>query len=392
MNIKKRITSLKSELIELRRDFHKHPELGFKEYRTSEIVANYLGKCGLNVKRGIARTGVVALLEGNAPGPTLLLRADMDALPIQEETEAPYKSINNGVMHACGHDAHTAILLVAAKILSDYREKIKGNIKFVFQPNEEVGGAKVMVEEGVLETPHVNAAMGLHLWTPIESGKIGITAGPITAALDVFNLKIKGKGGHTGYPENAVDPIIAAANIIQTIQTIQTREISALRPTIIMFTKIKSGVKPNIIPDKVSLEGTMRYLYKGGEKNEENLEKRFERIVEAICKTYRTKYKLKFYNENQPVINDLNMTKLVRSTAEKVLGDIDRIIPFMSTAGEDFSEFAEKVPSVFYFVGAGNKEKKSYYPHHNPRFNIDEDAMSIGVEMQVRSTLEFFNK
>ncbi|PKP61193.1 amidohydrolase [Candidatus Atribacteria bacterium HGW-Atribacteria-1] len=392
MNIKKKISSLKDELIELRRDFHKHPELGFEEYRTSKIAANYLEKCGLDVKRGIAKTGVVALLKGNTQGPTLLLRADMDALPIQEENEVPYKSVNNGVMHACGHDAHTAMLLVAAKILSDYQEKIKGNIKFVFQPNEEVGGAKIMVEEGVLETPHVNAAMGLHLWTPIESGKIGVTAGPITATLDVFNLKIKGKGGHTGYPENAVDPIIAAANIIQTIQTIQTREISALKPTIIMFTKIKSGVKSNIIPQEVSLEGTIRYFYKEGVKNEGKLKKRFERIVEAICKAYRTKYKLKFYNENQSVINDLNMTKLVRSTAEKVLGNIDRIIPYMSTAGEDFSEFVGRVPSVFYFVGAGNKEKKSCYPHHNPRFNIDEDAMSIGVEMHVRSALEFLNK
>ncbi len=392
MNIKKKILSLKDELIELRRDFHKYPELGFEEHRTSEIVANYLEGCGLDVKRGIAKTGVVALLKGNAQGPTLLLRADMDALPIQEENEISYKSINNGVMHACGHDGHTAMLLVAAKILSGYREKIKGNIKFVFQPNEEVGGAKVMVEEGILEDPQVDAAMGLHLWTPIESGKIGVTNGPITATLDVFNLKIKGKGGHTGYPEKAVDPIIASANIIQTIQTIQTREISTLKPTIIMFTKIKSGVKSNIIPGEVSLEGTIRYFYKEGVKNEEKLKKSFERIVEAICKAYRTKYKLKFYNENQSVINDLNMTRLVRSTAEKVLGNIDRIIPYMSTAGEDFSEFAERVPSVFYFVGAGNKEKKSCYPHHNPRFNIDEDAMLIGVEMHVRSALEFFNK
>ncbi|HBY57146.1 MAG TPA: amidohydrolase [Candidatus Atribacteria bacterium] len=392
MNIKKKITSLKDELIELRRDFHKHPELGFKEYRTAEIVANYLEKCGLKVKRGIARTGVVALLEGNAPGPTLLLRADMDALPIQEENEVPYKSVNNGVMHACGHDAHTAMLLVAAKILSNYKEKIKGNIKFVFQPNEEVGGAKVMVEEGVLENPLVDAAMALHLWTPIESGKIGVTAGPITATLDVFNLKIKGKGGHTGYPENAVDPIIAAANIIQTIQTIQTREISALKPTIIMFTKIKSGVKSNIIPDTVNLGGTIRYFYKEGVKDEEKINKRFERIVEAICRAYRTKYKLKFYNENQSVINNLNMTKLVITIGEELLGNGDKIIPYVSTAGEDFSEFANKVPSVFYFVGAGNIEKESHYPHHNPRFNIDEDVMLIGVEMHVRSALEFFNK
>jgi len=392
MDIKKKIISLKDELIELRRDFHKHPELGFEEYKTAEIVANYLEKCGLNVKRGVAKTGVVGLLKGKSQGPTLLLRADMDALPIQEENEVPYKSVNNGVMHACGHDGHIAMLLVAAKILSDYREKIKGNINFVFQPNEEVGGAKLMVEEGVLENPRVNAAMGLHLWTPIESGKIGVTVGPITATLDVFNLKIKGKGGHTGYPENAVDPIITAANIIQTIQIIQTREISALKPTIIMFTKIKSGVKSNIIPGEVSLEGTMRYLHKGGEKNERKLEKRFERIVKAICKAHRAEYELKFNVENRAVINDPDMTKLVETTAEEALGNSNRIISYISTAGEDFFEFADRVPSVFYFVGAGSIEKESHYPHHNPRFNIDEDAMSIGVEMHVRSALGFFNK
>ena len=392
MNLKKKITSLKDELIELRRDFHKYPELGFKEYRTAEIVANYLEKCGLKVKRGVARTGVVALLEGNAPGPTLLLRADMDALPIQEENELPYKSINKGVMHACGHDAHTAMLLVAAKILSDYREEIKGNIKFVFQPNEEVGGAKVMIEEGILENPPVNAAMALHLWALLESGTIGVVAGPITGTLDIFHLTIKGEGGHTGYPEKAVDPIIASTNIIQTIQTIQTREISVLKPTIIMFTKIKSGVKSNIIPDTVSLEGTIRYFYKEGVKGEEKLNKKFERIVGAICQAYRTKYKLKFYNENRSVINDLNMTKLVIATAEELLGNGDKIISYVSTAGEDFSEFADKVPSVFYFVGAGHKEQKSFYPHHNPHFNIDENAMLIGVEMHVRSALGFFNK
>lgn len=387
MNIKKKIANLKDELVSLRRDFHKHPELGFKEYRTSKIVANYLEKCGLDVKRGIAKTGVVALLKGNTRGPTLLLRADMDALPIQEENEVSYKSVNNGVMHACGHDAHTAMLLVAAKILSDYQDEIKGNVKFVFQPNEEVAGAKIMVKEGVLENPHVDAAMGLHLWTPIESGKIGVTAGPITAALDVFNLRIKGEGGHTGYPENAVDPIITAANIIQTIQIIQTREMSSLKPTIIIFTKIVSGTKSNIIPSTVSLEGTMRYL----SRDKGELEKKFERIVKATCKAHRAEYELKFNIENSAVVNDPDMTKLVKSTAEKVLNN-NKIISYISTAGEDFSEFADKIPSVFYFVGTGNVEKESHYPHHHPRFNIDEDVMSIGVEMHVRSTLEFFNK
>jgi amidohydrolase len=390
MNIKEKIIDLKEELISLRRDFHKHPELGFKEYRTSKIVADYLKKCGLKVTKGIAQTGVVALLEGSATGPTLLLRADMDALPIQEKNDIPYKSINNGIMHACGHDAHTAILLVAAKILSDCKEKIKGNIKFIFQPNEEIGGAKAMIEEGILDKPKVGAAMALHLWTPLESGIIGVQSGPITGALDIFRLTIKGEGGHTGYPERAVDPVVASANIIQNIQILQTREISVFKPTIVMFTKIKSGTKSNIIPDTVNMEGTIRYFRDQKEQETESLQQRFKRIVEASCHSYRTKYQLEFCNENQSVVNDKEMTKLVISTAEEVLGRRDTVIPYLSIAGEDFSEFADRVPSAFYFVGTGNKEKETHYPHHNPRFNIDEDTMLTGVEMHLLSTLNYF--
>ncbi len=392
MNIPEKINNLKDELISLRRDFHQHPELGFQEYRTAQIVADYLERCGLKVKRGVAKTGVVGLLEGSAPGPTLLLRADVDALPIQEENEVPYKSINNGIMHACGHDAHTAILLIAAKILSDYRKEIKGNIKFVFQPNEEVGGAKLMIEEGVLENPRVDAALALHLWTSLDSGIIGVKAGPITGTLDIFQLTIKGEGGHTGYPEKAVDPIIASANIIQNMQIIQTREMEAFKPVIIMFTKINSGSKVNVIPDTVSIEGTIRYFNKQEDKDSERLHKKFERIVEANCKSYRTKYSLKFFNENQSVFNDKELTKLVFSNAEKVLGNREKVISYLSIAGEDFSEFADRVPGVFYFVGAGNREKECHYPHHNPRFNIDEDAMLIGVEMHILNALNYFQR
>ncbi|KUK66043.1 MAG: Amidohydrolase [Parcubacteria bacterium 34_609] len=390
MNIPEKINNLKDELISLRRDFHQHPELGFQEYRTAQIVTDYLERCGLKVKRGVAKTGVVGLLEGSAPGPTLLLRADMDALPIQEENEVPYKSINNGIMHACGHDAHTAILLIAAKILSDYRKEIKGNIKFVFQPNEEVGGAKLMIEEGVLENPRVDAALALHLWTSLDSGIIGVKAGPITGTLDIFQLTIKGEGGHTGYPEKAVDPIIASANIIQNMQIIQTREMEAFKPVIIMFTKINSGSKVNVIPDTVSLEGTIRYFNKQEDKDSERLHEKFERIVEANCKSYRTKYSLKFFNENQSIFNDKELTKLVLSNAEKVLGNREKVISYLSIAGEDFSEFADRVPGVFYFVGAGNREKECHYPHHNPHFNIDEDAMLIGVEMHILNSLNYF--
>lgn len=227
--------------------------------------------------------------------------------------------------------------------------------------------------------------MALHLWALIERGKIGLIEEPITATLENFNIKIKGKGGHTGYPENAVDPIITAANIIQTIQIIQTREISSLKPTIIMFTKILSGIKPNIIPDEISLEGTMRYLYiRGGKNNQEELEKKFERIVKAICRAYRADYELKFNIEDNVVINDSDITELVRSTAEKVLGSSKRVIPYMCTASEDFSEFADRVPSVLYFVGAGSKEKEFHYPHHSPRFNIDEDACQLELKYMLK--------
>ncbi|MFO7888746.1 MAG: amidohydrolase [bacterium] len=394
MNIKEEINNLKDELIQLRRDFHKHPELGFKEFRTSKIVADYLEECGLKVTRGIAKTGVMGLLEGKNTGPTLLLRADMDALPIQEENEVPYKSVNSGIMHACGHDAHTAILLITAKILSSYRNRkeISGNIKFIFQPNEEIGGANSMIEEGILENPRVDAAMALHLWTPLESGIIGVKTGPITGALDVFHLIIKGEGGHTGYPEKAVDPIIASANIIQSIQAIQTREMSVFKPTIIMFTKINSGTKSNIIPDSVSLEGSIRYFNKRENKDQESLNKKFKRIVDATCKSYRAKYELKFVNENKSVVNDEKMTELVIFSAKEILGHRDKVLSYQTIAGEDFSEFADRVPSAFYFVGTGNREKESHYPHHSANFNIDEDTMLTGVEMHIFSALNFPRK
>jgi len=389
MNIKEEINNLKDELIQLRRDFHKHPELGFKEFRTSKIVANYLEKCGLKVTRGIAETGVMGLLEGKNPGPTLLLRADMDALPIQEENEVPYKSVNKGIMHACGHDAHTAILLITAKILSTHQNKIRGNIKFIFQPNEEIGGAESMIKEGILENPHVDAAIALHLWTPLESGVIGVKAGPITGALDVFHLIVKGEGGHTGYPEKTVDPIITSANIIQSIQAIQTREISVFKPIIIMFTKINSGTKSNIIPDTVTLEGSIRYFNKQEDKDQESLNRKFKRIIDANCKSYRAKYELKFVNENKSVVNNPQMTELVIDSAEEILGHRDKVLSYQTIAGEDFSEFADRVPSAFYFVGTGNRKKESHYPHHNSRFNIDEDTMLTGVEMHILSALNW---
>jgi len=387
MIIKKQVDDLNGELIRLRRDFHMYPELGFDEWRTSKIVSDYLESLGLEVKRGIAKTGAVGLLRGKQAGRTILLRADMDALPIQEENNLPYKSVNKGKMHACGHDGHTAMLLVAAKVLSQHKDEITGNIKFVFQPCEEIAGARFMIEEGVLEDPPIDAALGLHLWTPLQTGKIGITAGPMMAAMDNFKLTIEGKAGHTGSPESAIDPIITAANIISATQIIQTREIGGMKPMLIMFGRIEGGTAANVIPGKVELEGSVRYLYAGGEEDE----KRFERIIKGICQAYRTKYELKFMCSNRLLSNDTEMVELVRTAARKVRSQDDIVSDIRSMVGDDFSEFALKIPSAFYLLGTGNKEKETDYPHHHPRFNIDEDTLSVGVEMHVRTALSYLN-
>jgi amidohydrolase len=387
--IRKRIEALKSELIHIRRDFHRHPELGFKEYRTAETIENYLNKLGINTRR-MTRTGIVALLEGAKPGPVLMLRADMDGLPITEENELDYKSQNTGVMHACGHDAHMAMLLVAAKILSENRDDITGTVKFVFQPNEEIAGAIHMIEDGVLENPAVDAVMGIHIWTPVASGKIAITPGPVMGGLDVFKVTIHGKGGHTGVPEDAVDPVITAANVIQTVQVIQTREISNLKPTIIMFGKIGGGTKSNIIPEKIHLEGSIRFLYPGGPNSEDQPTERFIRIVEQVCKTHRCTCEIDIVHENIPLINNDEMVRIARDTAKEVFVDEKHIIDNQTIASEDFSEFSAKVPGVFMFLGAGNEKKGTHVSHHNPRFKIDEDTLPDGVAMHVKGALNFF--
>ncbi|MGD2185354.1 MAG: amidohydrolase [Desulfobacterales bacterium] len=387
--IRKRIAELNSELIDLRRDFHRYPELGFEEYNTAEKIENYLNKLGLNTRR-MTGTGVVALLEGSKPGPVLMLRADMDALPVTEENEFDYRSQNAGVMHACGHDAHMAMLLVAARILSENKTDMAGTVKFVFQPNEEIAGAIHMIEDGVLENPAVDAVMGIHIWTPVASGKIAITPGPVMGGLDVFKMTICGKGGHTGVPEDAIDPVIAAANVIQTVQVIQTREISNLKSTIIMFGKIAGGTKSNIIPEEIYLEGSIRFLYPGGPDSQEQPTERFIRIAEQVCKTHRCTCEIDIVHENIPLINNAEMVKIAKETAREVFADEKNIIDNQTIASEDFSEFSDKVPGVFMFLGSGSEKKGTHISHHNPCFKIDEDTLPDGVAMYVKGALNFF--
>jgi len=380
------------EVVQLRRDFHRYPELGTQEFDTAIKVENYLNKLGIPTQR-MFNTGVVGLIEGAKEGKTILLRADMDALPVTEETGLEFSSKNPGVMHACGHDGHMAMLLVAAKILKNHQEELTGNIKLVFQPNEEEAGAKFMVEEGVLENPKVDASFGVHLWSPIPSGKIGLQEGPVMAEMFIFELTIKGKGGHSSAPHEAKDPVPVAAALIQSVQNIQTREISALDPTVIAFGKVQTDGSYNVLASKVEMEGTLRYLYDGDDHTPQHPRKRFRRLVDSICAAYDVDYELEIIPSNYTVINDYESVNFLR---EKVLPNFvvaDQIQPHISLAGEDFSEFTNRagVPGAFVFIGTANEEESSIYPHHAANFNIDEDTLLTGVRFHVFSALEFLS-
>jgi amidohydrolase len=388
MDISGEVEALNDELIQLRRDFHHHPELGFEEFRTAEVVSNYLRACGLEPRR-VTPTGVVADLSGSSPGRTLLLRADLDALPVLEENDLPYQSFEPGKMHACGHDGHTAMLLVAAKVLSQHRDEFKGRVIFVFQPNEENSGALPMIQAGLLRDYPADACFGLHLWPSIPTGQIGLSAGKVMAGLVQFRIEIKGKGGHTGYPYQGVDPVLCAANVIQSLQLIQTREISAFEPTILVIGKINGGTASNILPDSVTLEGTARYLHEDQANTEENIQERIERIVAGVCVAHRAKYEFTILARSAEVVNDPALTELVRTAVLDVVGGEGNITHIITPVGEDFSEFSSRIPGVFLFLGCGNEAVGACYPHHHPRFNIDEAALKIGVELYVCAALKY---
>jgi amidohydrolase len=387
MDITSLVESFRKEVVTLRRDFHAHPELGFQEFRSQEIIIGYLKSIGLK-PTPIASTGVTTLLEGKAPGKVVMLRADMDALPVFEQTGLPFTSCNDGIMHACGHDGHMAMLLVAAKILVSLQESIKGSIRFVFQPNEEVAGAYKLIEEHIMENPPIDGVFGAHLWSQLPSGTVDIVDGPQMAASHYFTVKITGKGGHAGFAHESVDPIIAASSLIQAVQSIQTRETNALDPAVIMFTEIHAGSNTTIVPEEVTIRGSIRFLYTEGSL----LLDAFQRVAKAIETLHKVTVVVEFQVGNNLLSNDPKMSALMRDAAREI-GNKSIVVTerLRTMAGEDFSEYLQYAPGAFAFIGIYNPKTKSTFPHHHPQFTIDENVLPIGVELYVRSALRFLS-
>ncbi|AZR71983.1 hypothetical protein BBF96_00325 [Anoxybacter fermentans] len=382
-NLEKKIEELaaaiEKELIALRRDFHQNPELGFEEIETSRKVAAYLEKLGIEIKTGVGRTGVVGILQGDSPGPVIAFRADMDALPVTEKTGVEYASKIPGKMHACGHDGHTAILLATARVLSQLKSELKGTVKFIFQPAEEgPGGALPMIEDGVLTDPDVDAIFGLHLWPGFKVGEIGVGYGAIMAAPDQFTLKIRGRGGHGSAPHEAVDAITVAAQVINGLQHIISRQIAPTQPVVVTIGTIKGGYRHNIIADEVEMTGTVRTL---SPAVRDEVPERMEEIIKGITSGFGADYELEYTKLYPPVINDQKMVDLVKEVANKVLGpDGVKIIKEPSMGGEDFSFYLEKVSGAFFRLGCSSGPETSY-PLHHPKFNIDEKALLYGVKL-----------
>ncbi len=365
------------EVIRLRRDFHMHPELGFEENRTSGIVRDYLNDLGIET-RVMAKTGVVGEIN-NGGNKRIAIRADMDALPINEENDVPYRSIYPGKMHACGHDAHTAMLLVTAKILS--RMEFEGNVRFIFQPAEEgLNGARKMVEEGAIDG--VDSIFGLHVWANLPTGNIAISAGPVLANVDLFRVVIEGKGGHGASPHETVDPIVASSYIISSLQSIVSRNVDPMKSAVITVGKINGGTAFNIIPEEVEFEGTVRTF----DEDVHNLiEKRISELIENEARAFGAKGKIEYRHLNYATVNDENLARIGRKVAARIMNVVEQE-PDMG--GEDFSEYARIIPGLFAFLGIRNEEKGIIYPHHNPRFNVDENALIYGVAFEVNMAIE----
>lgn len=356
-----------------RRDFHRHPELGFQEVRTAGIVAGELQSLGLEVTTGIAETGVIGVLEGASPGRTVLLRFDMDALPIQEATGAPYASETDGVMHACGHDGHTAIGLTVARMLQESQADLAGTFKFVFQPAEEgLGGARRMVAEGALDDPRPDLALAAHLWNYEPVGWLGVTAGPLMAASDFFTVQVTGRGGHAARPERARDPVVAAAHLITALQSVVSRNVSPLEAAVLSVASVHAGETHNVIPDTVTLQGTLRTFLP--EVRATALD-RVTALVEGLPQALGCQGSVEFHDGTPAVVNDSTLAAKIQDLTRRLFPEATLETGLRTTVSEDMSFFTQSIPGCYLLVGSADPDRGLHHDHHHPKFDFDEAAL-----------------
>ncbi len=387
----KEARKIEPEIIETRRQIHRRPELAYKEKATSKLVAEKLRSFGLEVRTGIGGTGVLGILRGLRKGGVVGLRADMDALPIEEMADVEFRSKEKGVMHACGHDTHVAMLLGTAKLLADHREDLAGIVKFFFQPAEEHGGrggAKPMIQEGVMENPKVDFVFGLHIVGDVESGVIAFRGGPTMAAPDSFEIRITGRGGHGAYPQHTIDPIYVAAQLIIALQGVSGRMIDPIQPIVISVGSIHSGTKENIIPDQAILHGTIRTL---DEFTRKRAKAKVSEVAKGVCRAFGAKAEIEFEKDAYPVmVNDEKVTERAKNIVRKLPGTRVKLMA-LQLGGEDFSRFLHEAPGTFYFLGTKNPAKGCIYNNHSPRFKVDEDVLKFGTASLAQLATEFTN-
>jgi amidohydrolase len=375
------------ELVAVRRDLHAHPELAFEEVRTAGIVAGRLRALGLEARTGVGKTGVIATVRGGKPGRTVLLRADMDALPIQEENDVPYRSQAPGKMHACGHDCHTSILLGLAKQFARQAPAMQGAVKLCFQPAEEVGGgAESMIADGALADPRPDAAFGLHVWQDLDLGKVGITPGAFMAAVDEFEVTVTGKGAHAAMPHYGVDPVVCIAHMVTALQTIASRTVNPLLEVVVSVTQIRAGSAFNIIPESAWMNGTVRVF---DPETWKELPARFETICRGVAAALGCTVEVNYRRHNRPTVNDPAMSRLAHAAAAEVVGADHVVTDIRTMGGEDFSAFLAQVPGCFIAIGSRNAERGLTWDHHHPRFDVDEAALEIGAEVLLRVARRF---
>ncbi|WP_054958365.1 M20 family metallopeptidase [Paenibacillus dakarensis] len=382
------LEGLVPQMVEWRRYLHMHPEVSFKEQKTAAFVASRLREMNYEVTTDIGGHGVLAVLQGGQPGKTVVLRADMDALPIRDEKSCDYKSTVDGAMHACGHDGHTSILLAAAAYFKEHQEQVRGEIRFLFQPAEEVcpGGARGMIEAGVLDGADV--IYGLHLWTPLAFGFASSTAGPVMAATDEFFIDMIGKGGHGGMPHITVDAVVAASALVMQLQSVVSRSVDPLQPAVVTVGTIQGGSAQNVVSDRCRITGTVRTF---DEDTRALIRDRIETITRATAEAYGTQCSIQYNTGYPAVVNDATEAERFFRTAPRIFGEDHVLLSPKIMPAEDFAYYLREIPGCFMFVGAGNAQKDAVYPHHHPKFDFDEDAMLYGLKLMIEMTYSYQN-